>query len=155
MAARALSPLAAARWHILVGPNLPEPMFLDAVARAPQGVVVERARPDFRAVLSRGRLSISQGGYNTVMDVLAAGIPAVVAPFNTRGETEQALRARVFAARGLLQIVEADPLTGEAVALGVRAALASPSRGLEGIEVKGAAETARILSAMCGGDERS
>ncbi len=155
MAARALSPLATARWRILVGPNFPEPVFRDAVARAPQGVAVERARPDFRTLLGRARLSISQGGYNTVMDVLAAKIPAVVVPFSTRGETEQALRARVFAARGLLQVVEDDPLTAEALAGGVRAALASPPRGLGGLKAAGAVETARILSAMSGDDERS
>ncbi len=155
LAARALSPLASAPWRVLAGPNFPEADFNSAVARAPQGVVVERSRPDFRALLGQARLSISQGGYNTVMDVLAARIPAVVVPFSSRGETEQALRARVFAARGLLHIVEDDPLTGEALARGVGAALASPPRGLEGIGTEGARETARILTALCGGGGRS
>jgi len=153
--ARSLSPLADVPWHILVGANFPEAAFQDAVFRAPQGVVVERARPDFRSLLGRARLSISQGGYNTVMDVLAARIPAVVVPFSTRNETEQALRARVFADRGLLRTVDDEPLTAESLAGGVRAALALPSRGLDGIRAGGAEETARILTAMCGGDERS
>ena len=150
MAARALGPLADVPWRVLVGSALPEAAFRDFVACAPHGVTVERARPDFRALLTRARLSISQGGYNTVMDVLAAKVPAVVVPFSTLGETEQALRARVFAAKGLLRVVTEDPPSAEAVARGVQEALNAPSRGLEGLRVDGAAETARILAAVAG-----
>ncbi len=150
MAARALGTLADVPWRVLVGPALPEADFRDFVARAPHGVTVERARPDFRALLAHARLSISQGGYNTVMDVLAAEVPAVVVPFSTLGETEQALRARVFAARGLLSVVIEDPPSAEAVARGVQEALNAPPRGLAGVRVDGAAETARILAAMAG-----
>ncbi len=146
--ARALTPLAAALWRILVGHNYPEAGFRAAAARAPAGVTVERARPDFRALLARARLSISQGGYNTVLEVLAAGVPAVVVPFSASGETEQALRARAFAARGLLAAVEAAPLTAEALAAGISEALARPPRGLTDIKTDGAAETARLLASM-------
>ncbi len=148
LGARAQTPLSSAPWRILAGHNYPESAFRAAAARAPAGVVLERARPDFRALLGRARLSISQGGYNTVLEVLAAGVPAVIVPFAAAGETEQALRARAFAARGLLTAVEATPLTAEALAAGVRAALATLPRGLAGIRADGAAETARILAAL-------
>ncbi len=52
-AARALGPLAEARWRVLVGPNMPEDDYRGFLERAPQGMTVERARPDFQALLSR------------------------------------------------------------------------------------------------------
>ena len=102
LAARPHTPLKEAAWRILIGPNMAEARFRDIIRRAPPGFVVERARADFRALLARGRLSISQGGYNTVLEVLAAGIPAVVVPFSGGAETEQSLRARLLADRGAL-----------------------------------------------------
>ena len=148
LAVRPQTPLAEAPWRILIGANYPEAAFRAAAARAPAGVVVERARPDFRDLLGRARLSISQGGYNTTMDVLDARVPAVIVPFTAREETEQGLRARVLAGRGLLSVVEADPLTPEALLRGVWEALARAPRGPAGLNTQGAAETVRILRAM-------
>ena len=148
LALRPLTPLAGVPWRFLIGANYPEAAFRAAVARAPGGVTVERARPDFRDLLARARLSISQGGYNTILDVLAAAVPAVVVPFTARGETEQGLRARVLAGRGHLSVVEEDPLTPEALLRGVSEALARTPLGLAGLDTGGAAETVRILRAM-------
>ena len=152
MEARALTPLAGVPWRILIGVNYPEAAFRAAQARAqalaPAGIRVERARPDFADLLARARLSISQGGYNTTLEVLAAGIPAVIVPFAARGETEQGLRARVLAGRGLLSLVEDDPLTPQALARGVAQALSRPPRGLARIDTGGAEETVRILRSM-------
>jgi len=45
--------------------------------------------------------SVSQAGYNTILNILAARVPAVVVPFASERETEQAaLRAERLAARG-------------------------------------------------------
>jgi predicted glycosyltransferase len=154
LGARALSPLDAATWRLLVGPNTPETEFQDLAARAPAGFVVERARPDFRALLARARLSISQAGYNTVLEVLAAGIPAVVAPFAAGSETEQSLRAGLLAERGMLTVVDEAALGPETLAAAVRAALAwdaaarePTARGprLAGLDTSGADKTAQIV----------
>lgn len=55
---------------------------------------------DFRARLRQARLSISQAGYNTVVDILAARVPAVLQPYAEFGEQEQMLRARSLVANG-------------------------------------------------------
>ena len=148
LAVRPRTALAERPWRILIGANYPEADFRAVVARAPAGVAVERARPDFRDLLARAHLSISQGGYNTTLDVLAAKVPAVIVPFTARGETEQGLRARVLAERGLLSVVEEDPLTPEALLRGVGEALARAPRGLAGLDTGGAEETVRLLRAM-------
>ena len=151
--ARAMGPLAAADWRVLVGPAMPEADYRRFAALAPAGVVVERSRPDFRALLSRCRLSISQAGYNTVMEVLQARAPAVVVPFAAGAETEQSLRAGLLAERGLLTVVEEAGLSARTLDRGIRQALAAdqgPARAGLGIRTDGADTTARILARLLG-----
>ena len=151
LAARALSPLAAAPWRFLIGPNMAEAAFRDLAARArvPEGITIERARPDFRNLLARARLSISQAGYNTVLEVLAAGVPAVVVPFAAGSESEQSLRARLLAARGALTLVDEATLTPARLATAIVAALArgrfGTGTGTAGLDLRGMQTTVDIL----------
>ncbi|HJN61375.1 MAG TPA: glycosyltransferase [Alphaproteobacteria bacterium] len=145
MDARELSVLADRRWRLLAGSNLPREWF-DALTRlAPDGTVVERARDDFPELLEAAALSISQAGYNTVLDVVSARVRSVLVPFAAKGETEQAMRAACMAKAGLAQIVREDELTPERLAAAVDAAWAAPAPELE-IGVAGAGESARIIS---------
>jgi predicted glycosyltransferase len=107
--------------------------------------VIERARPDFRTLLGRCALSVSQGGYNTVVEVLAAGCPAVVVPYAEDGETEQTERCRLLAERGLLQPLAARELDPPGLARLVAQVLASPARPGPSPRMDGAAVTARLL----------
>ena len=146
LAARPRTPLADARWRLLAGANLPEPAFRSLAARAPSGVTVERFRPDFASLLPGARLSISQGGYNTLMEVLDAGVRAVVTPYAGGLETEQTLRANLLAARGLIEVVDEDDLGAGSLAAAVRRALEKPPpAGLAGLDTEGAAATAAAL----------
>lgn len=147
LAARPLGPLAAAPWRILVGQHYPEAAFRDLARRAPDGVIVERSRPDFQALLARCRLSISQAGYNTVMEVLRAGRPAVVVPFAGVAETEQTRRAELLQERGALALVSEAELTGARLDQAVRRALA-PGGARPAIRMDGAETTAAILQRM-------
>ena len=65
-------------------------------------------------MLRRCRVSVSQAGYNTVLDILAAGARAVVVPFASERETEQQLRAERLAARGVLELLPETQLTAAA-----------------------------------------
>ena len=146
LAARPRTPLANAGWRLLAGANLPEPVFRSFAARAPDGVSVERFRPDFRRLLRSARLSISQGGYNTLMEVLDAEVRAVVVPYAGGLETEQTLRANLLAARGLVEVVGEEELGPDSIAAAVSRALAKPpSGGLAGVDTSGVAATARAL----------
>lgn len=132
-------------WRLLVGQHLPEERFQALVARARQGVVVERARPDFRELLARAALSVSQGGYNTVMEVLVAGCPAVVVPYAGGLETEQTLRCRLLAERGLLCLLDEASLDAAGLAAAVAATLAAPPRAGRPPRTDGSALTVRLL----------
>jgi predicted glycosyltransferase len=149
LAIRSLTPLTDVVWRVLIGPNMPEAAFQAIAARAPADTIVERARPDFRALLAGARLSISLGGYNTVLEVLAAGIPAVVVPYSGGTETEQTLRARLLAERELLTVVHEADLSPSTLAAAVRAALAQGAEGqasrFAGLDTSGADKTVRIV----------
>jgi predicted glycosyltransferase len=111
-------------------------------------VIVERARADFTTLLANCALSISQGGYNTVMDVLAARVRAVIAPYAGGKETEQTLRAGLLRDRGALQVVWEDELSAGRLASAVEAALDGPRPDAAGIKTDGAAVSARLLAAL-------
>jgi predicted glycosyltransferase len=151
LAARPLCRLSQRPWRILAGHNLPAERFRDYEAQAESGVVIEPARADFPALLARAALSVSQGGYNTVMEILAAGAPAVVVPFSGAGETEQSLRASALADRGLVTVVEDADLDGPALAAAIDLALAqrpAPDRLPAIPAMDGAAKTADKLARL-------
>lgn len=102
--------LAAARllpqrpFHLLIGRGVAEADFMALRQSAPDNARVEWARPDFPALLAACSLSISQAGYNTVLDLLQAGRPALLVPFDAGNETEQALRAAALERAGLARV---------------------------------------------------
>lgn len=148
IAARPLTQAAARVWHLITGPNLSNAVYDDLAWNAPPGVIVERWRDDLPQLLRQARLSISQGGYNTVMDILNAGVASVIVPFAAHGETEQTFRARKLAERGVLTLLEADQLSPKALAAAVDRALAQSPAALT-VDMDGAAATARLVSEMC------
>jgi predicted glycosyltransferase len=144
IAARPLSPLNSAPWWILAGRGIAEADFAALRAAAAPGITVERARPDFLGLLGNAALSISQAGYNTVMDVVAAGPRAIFVPFYEERQSEQALRAARFAARFGYQHLPEAGLQPEHLAAAINRALASEPRAAA-INVDGARTTAAYL----------
>jgi len=148
LAARPLTSMAEAPWRLITGPNLPADDRAKLVAT--QGVTVETLRRDYREVLSRTALSVSQAGYNTIMDILVTGVRAVLVPFAAEGETEQALRARLLAERGRVQVADEAGLTPQTLAAAIDTALSRPAPALDGLSLDGAAETARVVRELAG-----
>jgi predicted glycosyltransferase len=121
VAARALSSARDRPWRLIAGGNLPQADFERLQATA-EGFTVERFRDDFKALLARCRVSVSQGGYNTVLEILASRTPAVIVPFAEAGESEQTDRARLLAAKGLLRLLPAPALDARRLAEEIDAA---------------------------------
>jgi len=146
LAARALTSLRNARWRVLVGYHAGDDDFEALRATAAEGVVVERARGDFPSLLMNCRLSISQGGYNTVMEILRAGCRAVVSPYAGGEESEQTLRCELLAARGALEIVPEATLTPESLAAAIERALGRPAGVGATVRTDGVEASARLLA---------
>ncbi len=146
IAARGFSALRELCWRVLVGPGIAEDEFRALAAKAAPGVVVERNRQDFPTLLARARVSVSQGGYNTVMDVVRSGVPAIVIPFEHRAETEQRMRAARLAARGAIELVDERELAPQLLAAAVDRAASRPARRELPFDMRGAERSAeRIL----------
>ncbi|POR51745.1 glycosyltransferase family protein [Bosea psychrotolerans] len=141
-------------WRILVGRGVSEAAFAGLRDSAPAHVIVEWARPDFPALLAGCALSISQAGYNTVLDLVAAGRPALVVPFDAGNETEQAIRAEAMDRAGLARCLRLDgetPLTPRLLKQAVESMLTdAPERSVT-IDRSGGAAVCGIVARLLGG----
>jgi predicted glycosyltransferase len=148
LAAKPLSRLADRTWRLITGPNLPDKAVTDLAWSPPPGIIIERWRADLPALFRTCAVSVSQAGYNTVMDLLRARARTVLVPFAAGGETEQTLRARVLAERGLAVAVDTATLSPKILADAIDEALTLSPPCVE-IDCTGAETTARLVGEMC------
>jgi predicted glycosyltransferase len=144
-ACRQLQGRLSLRLALFTGPFMPEPEFDDLQAMAGEGLVVRRFTPRFLDYLSAADLSISLAGYNTCMNLLATGVPALVLPY-TR-QREQPLRVERLRPHLPLTVLGEEDLEPERLVKLIengleRKPLASPPP----VNLDGAARTARCLS---------
>jgi predicted glycosyltransferase len=111
---------------LVAGPFLPDAARRHLWSRrSPVLEVVDRV-DDLCGEVEASAASLSQAGYNTTLDVVRAGRPAVVVPYADGGEDEQTRRAARMAALGVLRVVPAAELTPVRLVDDVVAALAAP-----------------------------
>ena len=137
------------RTRILTGPFLPDAdaRRLRALASRHAGLSVQRFVPDLRAALADADVSVSQCGYNTSLDILAAGIPALVVPYGSARETEQPERARRLAALGGVEVLPDARLTAGRLAERVLHLLGSRC-STPALAGDGAARTAELIDTL-------
>jgi predicted glycosyltransferase len=147
--ARASTHLAELRWRVLVGAGVDAAGFAALVdlAQTLHGdtVIVERNRTDFLRLLARCRVSVSQAGYNTVMETLQCGARAVLVPFAGGSESEQTLRARLLAERGWIELVEESELAPSTLAGAIDRAARRPRPAAGRVRCDGAQASARLV----------
>jgi predicted glycosyltransferase len=149
IAARPKSILADRTWRLLVGSEQP------ALGGQQDGIVIEPARPDFTTLLRNSMLSISQAGYNTTIETLTCASRAVLVPFGSARETEQADRAQVLAERGMVAVVAPEALSAESLADAVKRAMAGPSiRSFPPCDTHGGPATAALLHRLLQSERR-
>jgi predicted glycosyltransferase len=145
LAARRDGCLSDSPWLLLAGTNLPQAEFEALRREAAAQVEITRFAPDLPSLLRRCRVSVSQAGYNTVLEILAARARAVLVPFAAERETEQLLRAARLAALGAAEMLREDQLSPSRLASAiVRAAARDPAP--VPIDTDGAARSARIIA---------
>lgn len=146
--AQSHSTLKDKRWRMIAGDSLPAAVYAEIERQCSGNLTIERARSDFIYVLRNCALSISLGGYNTMMDVMSAGCRNLIVPFSGGIETEQLFRARAFATRGWIQIFDGELQNGLAFATAIDEAAAQPINEGPGLDIDGARKTAQLISGM-------
>ena len=153
MRARHLTSLKDRTWRVLAGNNLNHEAYArlgQLAAKSGGGMVLERSRADFVTLLANCELSVSQAGYNTLMEAMSVGARAVVVPFAGAAETEQTLRALCFAERGLVEMLEESALTPAALAAAIDRAAARPKPAPGALDLDGARKSAALVARWAG-----
>jgi predicted glycosyltransferase len=128
---------------VYTGPYIDAQDFAYLQTLANQKIKVEKFSSDFLAHMAAADLSISMGGYNTSMNLLTCGVPALVWPFGFN--REQRLRAQRLAERGALKILNEEDLQHDRLARIMVQTLSETHPGKLDIDLDGAANTARWL----------
>jgi predicted glycosyltransferase len=89
---------------------------------AEAGVFFSTCIPDLVGALGAVDALVCMGGYNTLAEAAASGIPTICVP-RTRPRTEQLIRARAFERIGLLRVIEPDQLDASGLRREVGASL--------------------------------
>ena len=98
------------KWHLLVGNNFSDSEFKQLQSSQNENLKVQRNRTDFLELLCTCFVSVSQAGYNTIMDLLVTKTPAVVVPFEGIAEQEQLIRANALAEKHVITVVREKEL---------------------------------------------
>ena len=143
--ARAQSRLKDMPWRVIAGGYADQAELNALRSKLPLGIILTGPSPDFQARLANSLLSISQAGYNTVVEGLRMGKRMVLVPFETASETEQSLRAERLSTMGLAQTISEADLTPENLAKAVDAALDRPPPQVADLNLDGMANTVKFV----------
>ena len=107
---------------------------------------VERFSGRFLDYLCASKLSVSLAGYNTTLNLLAAGVHGLVLPFDQN--REQRMRSERLAKKGMLGILETGDLEPARLAGRMAEGFALPGPPAHGLDLDGAARTALELERL-------
>lgn len=140
---------------LLTGPFLPEAAKkrLQLLGNN-EGLRIEPYVEDLCGEMGRSDLSISQCGYNTMMDVLLSGIPSIVVPYCEAGEDEQLRRAQILHERGRLEVIHPDALSVNKLLQQIEK-MALETRYPIDADLRGARNSARLLQTRLEIQDRS
>lgn len=131
---------------VFTGPYLDQGEFNRLQRMAGADVEINRFSPDFLSYMAAADLSVSMGGYNTTMNILATGVPALVWPFPQN--REQRMRAARLDRMGILKVVADRDLATDRLAGIMARVLPSADRVPVEINLNGAANTAAWLEKL-------
>lgn len=143
--AKPVSKLKDLVWRLLVGNNIDQKTFESLVESAPEGLIVERNRADFSTLLKNCTVSVSQAGYNTVMDILQNNTKAVLVPFAENGELEQTIRTQHLAKIDRVQLIKESEMTAKSLAEAISKAANRPLK-VSSFNMDGVKQSALLIA---------
>ncbi len=132
--------------QVFTGPYLAHEHYHHLSGKTNRYIRVERFSDHFVDWLAAADLSVSMAGYNTSVNILAAGVPALMYPFDQN--REQRMRVSRISSQANIALLERVDLTAETLAHCIEKMLAMP-RFVPAIQLDGAAETAAIIEHYC------
>ncbi len=146
-----LAPRRPHRMLVFTGPYMPDSEYdrlRSLTAHAPH-IEVRRFSHSFQILMAQAALSISMAGYNTCMNLLSTGTPALVLPFTGHKNDEQTIRATKLARRGLLSLLTTEDLAPGRLAERIDASLAAPRKNHDhAINTDGGGNTATVIERL-------
>jgi predicted glycosyltransferase len=134
---------------IFTGPYLPETEFqrIRAKILGRSNMKIQRYTTKFISYLQRAELSISMAGYNTSLNIITTGVPAIVYPFTGNNNQEQTIRANKLSKLGLVEVIYPHELTSQLLAEKIKLALSKRRRAMKApaLDLNGVANTTRAL----------
>jgi predicted glycosyltransferase len=143
------------RLRILTGPHMPVEEFQSLQDRIAgrSHITLQRHTTQFLTLLQQADLSISMAGYNTCMDILSAGVRALVWPFTEHENGEQTLRARKLEQLGYVNVLDPARLEPDYLAAEIVRCLNMPAPAPSiTLDLQGAPRTAELLTALLAGE---
>ncbi len=138
----AVAAAESGRFHFFTGPYCGEHEQRRLAEHHHPALVVDRFAENFIDLLAAADLSISMAGYNTSMNILAAGVPALMLPFAQN--REQRLRVEQLTADHPIRLLHMEDLSPERLIPIIRSQLRSP-RYQTAIDLNGAGQTLNII----------
>ncbi|MEE4134471.1 MAG: glycosyltransferase, partial [Desulforhopalus sp.] len=132
----------AARLQIFTGPYCPPEVSAQLADMAGENIHIDRFTEEFPDWLAAADLSVSMAGYNTVLSLVQAGVPALVLPFGQN--REQRFRAERLTDKTTIAVL-ADTDLSPATLAGKMLRHMQFARKKALINLDGAAESARQL----------
>lgn len=133
----------AATMQIFSGPYLDPNEFAALKEKVVPGIRLEQFTTNFPAWLQAADLSISMGGYNTTMNTLTAGTPALILPFSQN--REQRMRAEKLSTLAAIKVLDEQKLSPGYLAESI-AAMITKQKTVPQILLDGAVTTNNILT---------
>lgn len=133
--------------NLITGPFLSQPQRwqLDLMTSDDPCVRIETFVPNLCHWLKNSDVSVSMAGYNTCLDILQAGVPAVLVPFNGGGNDEQLRRAQALAEKGVATLLPPEELNPENLACAIKKTLETKPKSLE-MNLSGVENTRRYIN---------
>jgi predicted glycosyltransferase len=134
---------------IVAGPFLPEDAWnsLRTLARGKPQLSVVRCVNNLCDELSGAAVSVSQAGYNTCLDVVRAGVPALLVPFTRGNEDEQRKRALRLQGLGAAQVLDQENLNPARLAAAILE-LMNRKMTRPQLDLDGAKRSTQIIASM-------
>ena len=142
--------------YCFAGPFMEQSEFqqLQQVAANQDNVILRRFTPRLTEYMQQADLSVSLGGYNTIMNILTTKVRSLVLPsLNEHQSDEQSIRAKKLAELGIINLLHREDLEPSSLAQKIISGLArKPAQ--HSFDLEGAKAVSSVLQVLLNNSNR-